>query len=44
MCDLFKNLIEKLDEVGNIEDTDRVKKEFEEKLAKEKSRFFEDMS
>ena len=41
MADSESNLLDKLpDEVENIEDIDRVKKEFEEKLAKEKSGFF----
>ncbi|MDH5666324.1 MAG: NERD domain-containing protein [Nitrosopumilus sp.] len=41
MADSEKSLLRKLPgEVENIEDIDRVKKEFEEKLAKEKSGFF----
>jgi hypothetical protein len=41
MADSENNLLDKLpDEVENIEDIDRVKKEFEDKLAKEKSGFF----
>jgi|APSaa5957512535_1039671.scaffolds.fasta_scaffold14374_3 hypothetical protein len=41
MADSESSLLDKLpDEVENIEDIDRVKKEFEEKLAKEKSGFF----
>ena len=41
MADSESNLLDNLpDEVENIEDIDRVKKEFEEKLAKEKSGFF----
>lgn len=41
MADSESNLLDKLpDEVEGIEDIDRVKKEFEEKLAKEKSGFF----
>ena len=41
MADSESNLLDKLpDEVENIKDIDRVKKEFEEKLAKEKSGFF----
>lgn len=41
MADSESSLLDKLpDEVKNIEDIDRVKKEFEEKLAKEKSGFF----
>ncbi len=41
MADSEKSLLNKLpNEVENIEDIDRLKKEFEEKLAKEKSGFF----
>lgn len=41
IADSESNLLDKLpNEVENIEDIDRVKKEFEEKLAKEKSGFF----
>jgi hypothetical protein len=41
MADSEKSLLNKLpNEVENIEDIDRVRKEFEEKLAKEKSGFF----
>lgn len=41
MADSESSLLDKLpNEVKNIEDIDRVKKEFEEKLEKEKSGFF----
>ena len=41
MADSESNLLDKLpDEVENIEDIDRVKKEFEKKLANETTRFF----
>ena len=45
MVDSESNLLDKLpDKVKNIEDIDRVKKEFEEKLAKEKSGFFSNVN
>ncbi len=43
MVDSKSSLLDKLpDGVENIEDIDRVKKEFEEKLVKEKSGFLEE--